>query len=620
MQATPNSLDDTITAAYLAGDMEHVIALGTQAAQTGELSEASMLWLGIAQQVTGRYTTAAATFGELTRLRPDVSAYWNNLALACRQCGDMALSEQALMTARSLAPDDAEVHYNLGLLYVHQRRWLLARQSLMDAVQLSPQFIEARLQAAHACHVCGDNDSQQAMLTGAADWPAQPGEQALILAAMLCAQGDLDAALSALTRAQLPAGSAADIMRLRITAQRVALYERSNQLENARAELQQLPLDTLDRLPAEAHEARAEGCSAHAALAMRDGGHAAAATLYRQVLALVLDDQHRAAAAFGLAAASDRLGRRDEAWQALQIAHAAQWEIARSVVPELMQPYSQPLQMADQVVDRVAYQSWKPLPPPPVGRTPVFVVGFPRSGTTLLEQMLDAHPDFRSMDERSFIHELTEGMELTGQRYPRDLADLTASEAGQLRAVYFRRVEQVVPDLGRRQLVDKNPLNMLCLPMIMRLFPQARIILCLRHPCDVLLSCYMQPFRSPAFMVLCSSLQRLADGYVQAFEQWQKQVEVFTPQLLEWRYESVVNGFDASIARLGEFLGIEDASPMAHFSEHAQGKRFISTPSYAQVTQGISSKAMDRWHAYREMFEPVLPTLRPVMRRLGYAD
>ncbi len=93
---------------------------------------------------------------------------------------------------------------------------------------------------------------------------------------------------------------------------------------------------------------------------------------------------------------------------------------------------------------------------------------------------------------------------------------------------------------------------------------------------------------------------------------------MFAPQVLEWRYESVVSRFDASVARLGEFLEIGDASPMARFAEHARGKRFISTPSYAQVTQGINRKAVGRWHAYREQFEPVLPILRPVMERLGY--
>jgi len=156
--------------------------------------------------------------------------------------------------------------------------------------------------------------------------------------------------------------------------------------------------------------------------------------------------------------------------------------------------------------------------------------------------------------------------------------------------------------------------------MIMRLFPEAPIILCLRHPCDVLLSCFLQPFRSPAYMVMCSSLQRLAESYVQAFEQWHQQVEVFNPHLLAWRYESLIDNFDASVATLGDFLELEDASPMARFAEHARGKRFISTPSYAQVTQGISRKAVNRWHAYRDMFEPVLPTLRPIMQRLGYAD
>ncbi|MFA6232326.1 MAG: sulfotransferase [Rhodanobacter sp.] len=615
MPAPPHNLVEAMSNAYDAGDMERVIALGEGAAET---NEPALLWLGLAEYASKRYREAAGAFASLTRIQPQVSAYWNNLGLACRQGGDMARSEQAFLQALALAPNDAELHYNLGLLHLQQRRWVLAKQALLRAVELSPQFIEARLQAAHACYVGGDNEGQQAMLAGAASWPAQSAEQALILAAMLSAQGELDIALETLNRARLPAGAAAGIMQLRIAAQRSALYERGNQLDRARQALQPLPLEILEQLADD--DARAEGWSAHAALAMRDGDHVAAAALYRRMLALTLDDQHHARAAFGLAAASSRMNQHDEVWPALQTAHAAQLNIAQGIVPELMQPDSVPLQMANRLVDHAAYRIWKPLPSPPAGSQPVFVVGFPRSGTTLLEQMLDAHPDFRSMDERAFLHDLTEAMEMTGQHYPGDLAHLTAGEAEQLRAVYFRRVAQVVPDLGARRLVDKNPLNMLCLPMIMRLFPQARIILCLRHPCDVLLSCYMQSFRSPAFMVLCSSLQRLANGYVYAFDHWQKHVEVFAPQVLEWRYEAVVEDIDANLARLGRFLDLSDPSPMGRFAEHASGKGFISTPSYAQVTQGINRKAVNRWHAYREMFEPVLPILRPVMQRLGYTD
>ena len=78
---------------------------------------------------------------------------------------------EGVQKALSLAANDAEVHYNIGLLHLQQRHWVRAREALMHAVHLSPQFIEARLQAAQACYVGGDNEGQQAMLRGAAAWP-----------------------------------------------------------------------------------------------------------------------------------------------------------------------------------------------------------------------------------------------------------------------------------------------------------------------------------------------------------------------------------------------------------------------------------------------------------------
>ncbi|GAA0890068.1 sulfotransferase [Rhodanobacter soli] len=618
MSTSITDLAKAMAGAWNAGETERVIALAGQATPADEEDEGVQVLLGLAQQATGRHRQAAATFRRLAQMRPGVSAYWNNLAVACRQAGDLPAAEQALLTALALAPDDAEVHYNLGLLYTQQQRWILARQTLLDAVALDPHFIEARLQAAYACYVCGDNTQQEAMLGGASDWPAQPAEQALVLSAMLSVQGNLDAALHTLAHAQLPDEPAAGVMRLRIAAQRVLLFERNNRIDAAQDELRRLPPDVLDALPADAQRARADGWRAHAALAMRRGAYAEADALYRRVLACAGDDESQASAAFGLASALDRQGLYPEAWQALQKAHATQLEIARNVVPELLATDSQPLQVTSGSVEQAARADWKPLSSPGSRQSPVFVVGFPRSGTTLLEQMLDAHPDFQSMDERAYIHDLIEGMELVGQRYPADLASLTQQDADQLRSVYRRMVGEVLPELGERRLVDKNPLNMLCLPMIMRLFPNARIILCLRHPCDVLLSCSMQPFRSPAFMVLCSSLQRLARGYAKAFEQWHRDVERFAPHVLEWRYESVVSQFDDQVARLGPFLEIADTSPMTRFAEHARHKRFISTPSYAQVTEGVHRKAVGRWQNYREQFVPVLPVLQPWIDRLGY--
>src|SRR5690606_12637350 len=128
--------------------------------------------------------------------------------------------------------------------------------------------------------------------------------------------------------------------------------------------------------------------------------------------------------------------------------HATQRELAREVVPELLAEDSRPLPMADCVVEAADHVRWSDLRAPGPRESPVFVVGFPRSGTTLLEQMLDAHPDFQSMDERAYIHELIERMEAAGQSYPADLASLSQADADALRDTYRRLVSRVLPDLG----------------------------------------------------------------------------------------------------------------------------------------------------------------------------
>ncbi|HJR13736.1 MAG TPA: sulfotransferase [Rhodanobacteraceae bacterium] len=605
--------------AWNAGDMKRVLALATQVSGAEADSVGFLGLLGVAQQQTGEYSRAARTFERLVRMQPGVSSWWNNLGEACRQAGDLPAAERALAKAKSLAPGDADVHYNLGLLYIQQQRWSLARGVLLDAVRLGPQFIEARLEAAHACHVCGDLEGEEAMLEGSADWPPQPAGQALVLASILSVLGRLEIALKVLAQARLPDGPVAQAMRLRITAQRVGLYERNNLLDQARRELQRLPLGAPDALEGGEIDARIDVWRAHAVMAMREGRPADAVALFKRVLDVAADPEIASSAAFGLASAHDRQAHYREAWNVLEVAHAAQMKIARQAAPELSAANGQPLPMVSRSVDAHAYATWKPVAGPSMLQSPVFVIGFPRSGTTLLEQMLDAHPDFCSMDERGYVYQLIERMEHAGQRYPADLAGLTQTEADQLRQVYGGLVAHTLPDLGQRRLVDKNPLNMLCLPMILRLFPDACIVLCIRHPCDVLLSCSMQAFRSPAFRAMCSSLPRLARGYTEAFEQCCGHLEVFKPRVLEWRYESVVADLDVAVARLGRFLEVLDASPMSGFAEHAQRKQFIATPSYAQVTQPVNAAAVGRWKNYREQFEPVLPVLQPWLERFGYS-
>src|SRR5690348_7349984 len=170
MTAPAKGLVDSMAAAWNAGDAPRVLALAIHASDAEANDEGFLALLGVAQQQVGRHPEAAETFARLSRMRPGVSAWWNNLGVALRQAGDPGGAEQALLKAKTLAPADAEVLYNLGLLYIQQRRWSAARGVLLEAVQIAPRFVEARLQAAHACHVCGDVEGEEAMLEGAGDW------------------------------------------------------------------------------------------------------------------------------------------------------------------------------------------------------------------------------------------------------------------------------------------------------------------------------------------------------------------------------------------------------------------------------------------------------------------
>src|SRR5262249_3485569 len=136
---------------------------------------------------------------------------------------------------------------------------------------------------------------------------------------------------------------------------------------------------------------------------------------------------------FSLAKVLDREGDTDGAMAALAEAHSRQLLLARQAVPELVKPEAKPLFSATKWIHAQERASWPEYPAPLTEESPIFVVGFPRSGTTMLEQMLDAHPSLQSMDERAFLQSLIDHMDHHGFEYPYDLGKLSAAQCDELR-------------------------------------------------------------------------------------------------------------------------------------------------------------------------------------------
>jgi tetratricopeptide (TPR) repeat protein len=251
-------------------------------------------------------------------------------------------------------------------------------------------------------------------------------------------------------------------------------------------------------------------------------------------------------------------------------------------------------------------------------RGPVFFVGFPRSGTTLMERALQAHPGVATTEEDSPLTPLRRQLSLGGT-YPEGLASLTADDIDQAARLFWSNAEKAVGPLEGRVLVDKLPLNIVDLGLANIVFPQARVLVALRDPRDVCLSCFMQYFLLNDAMVNFLDLRQTARTYQAVMELWLHYREILTLPVSEYRYEDLIEDFDGIVRQVLDFIGVGWHEEVARYREKSLG-RAINTPSYRHVTGEVYSRAVGRWRAYRQELAPVLEELRPFAAAFGYPE
>ncbi len=269
--------------------------------------------------------------------------------------------------------------------------------------------------------------------------------------------------------------------------------------------------------------------------------------------------------------------------------------------------------------------AWRDAAPDDGLPSPTLLVGFPRSGTTMTERALGAHPNLLALEEVPTFEDTKSAMgrllgpEARSRPFHESLDALTVEQIGHLRRFYWDRVRaalrlEALPE--GKVVLDKQPMRIAELAWVNRLFPDARVLVALRDPRDVCLSCLRQRFRVNMPMSFFLDLRDTARLYETVMSGWLDAREHYTLRTHEVRYEETVADFEARIREILGFLGLAWDDAVLRF--HERTDRPSMTPSVHAVRAAPHTEAVARWRRYAPQLEPILPTLRPFVEAFGY--
>jgi len=249
---------------------------------------------------------------------------------------------------------------------------------------------------------------------------------------------------------------------------------------------------------------------------------------------------------------------------------------------------------------------------------PTFLIGFPRSGTTLLDTILRTHSNIDILEELPMLTKMKASLGYVPTISMIENMDNTAAEIAS--GFYFEELKKHI-EVGKKQIViDKLPLNILQIPLINQIFPEAKFILALRHPLDCVLSCWMQNFKLNPAMANMVELKRIVDFYDTAMSILKLSMERYSLDIHRIRYEDLVLDFEGNVTNLLTFLGLEWEEGLRNYQKTALTREKINTPSHSQVIKPIYKTASYRWKNYEKYLNPFKRQLEPWLRDYGYLD
>jgi Tfp pilus assembly protein PilF len=474
--------------------------------------------------------------------------------------------------ARALAPRNAEVLNMLGMALVSAGRPREAVAVYGEALRHAPAAAHIRLNRGQALE--GLSDIERARIEYERALSLRPGY------------------VGAMARLAALAGLRGDAAEARKYAQGVLAQDRRNE-----AALLALAMADLEEQQYEQVLARAAG------FAGRPNTSPVNASIAKGLAADALDGLGKEAGAFAAYEESNAL---------MRSAYAPLFEAGRESAMQRV------TRLVDYFAD--AGPEWR-------ARTPsyaapvtmhVFLLGFARSGTTLLERVMDAHPQIEAMPERECLTDAIADLTGSPEALQR-LSTLQGDDLARYRKAYWDRVSENWRAPSHGVFVDKMPFNTVWLCLIGKLFPDAKILFAIRDPRDVVFSCFRRRFGMTSEIYQLLSLENAAQYYDQVMRLADLYRERLDLNVHEIHYEKLIENFEGEMHKIGDFVGLARNASMLRYLPQDAVKN-VGTASAAQVARGLYRQGIGQWRRYRAQMQPVLPILAPWVKRFGYGE
>ncbi len=558
--------------------------------------------LGRALNNLGRHKDAANALRRAVIIRPDFARAYNHLGHVLRAMGELDEARDAFEHALGIDPSLVNARRNLATVLMSSGRYEEAIEAFEASLQSEPRDVPTLVNLGVAYHTIRRFKKSAAAYRRALAIDPKHAPAHLNLGLVLGEQRRTEEAEAAFLEARRLAPGNPDVH-----AELAALYEETNRLDEMRAALaaglEQAPAHP--RLNLEA-----------AKLARRDGDAEAGVRRLRSVPPNRLPPRLAEQYHYQLGYLLDRTGDTGAAWGHFEAANdlASRTPRAAKASPERFLAMLEAMHAFFASADPA---SWPPAPATD-RPAPVFMLGFPRSGTTLTDLLLDGHPDIRVVEEQNTILDVVESLAGRPGGYPASLAGLDEESIRELRQQYFAALDAAAGDTGDALVVDKMPIRSFQVGLLWRLFPDARYVFGLRHPCDVVLSNFMQhymPTDAFANFLTLDGTTRVYDGVMKLWHLYREKLPL---TIHEVRYERLVEDLEGQARGLLEFLDVPWDPAVLDFTRTAESRGQINTNSYHQVTEALYRRASNRWKRYQGFLEPALERLDPHLQAFGY--